>query len=120
MARKNDRAQKKRLNRREKGAPRRLADPRIPRTSIEELVLPDGQCRLNRRRPKARFATKEKAQEALRQAQRTRARTGSAYVEKRVYACPEGGCGGFHLTSREEFEDKAPARHRNNPTTEDR
>jgi len=79
----------------------------VPRIPIEEMVLPDGQCRFQTpRRPKARFATQGKAERALRQAQQQRIRTGSAYMEKRVYPCPEGGCGGWHLSSREEFDER--------------
>lgn len=78
-----------------------------PRIRVEDLVMPDGQCQFQSpRRPKARFATKEKAEKALKQAQLQRARVGSAHVEKRVYACPEGGCGGYHLTSREQFDER--------------
>ncbi len=66
--------------------------------------MPDGQCSFQGK-PKARFATKEKAAAALKQAQQQRARVGSTHVEKRYFACPEGGCGGFHLTSRESFDD---------------
>lgn len=78
----------------------------LPRTKVEDLVLPDGQCSFQSPRfPKARFATEAKAAKALAQAQATRARRGSTHVEKRYYACPEGGCGGYHLTSRDEFDE---------------
>lgn len=78
-----------------------------PRVRVEDLVMPDGQCRFQTpRKPKARFATEEKAAKALAQAQRQRARMGSTHVEKRYYPCPEGGCGGYHLSSREEFDEK--------------
>jgi hypothetical protein len=74
---------------------------------IDEMILPDGQCRLiSRRHPKARFATEEKATLALAQARRKRAATGSTRVEKRVYPCPEGGCGGWHLSARAEFDEE--------------
>jgi hypothetical protein len=110
MGRKNNNVRrsndKGRMTRRMKGEspmPQVKAQPRI---SIEDMVLPDGQCRFQTpRRPKARFATREKADIALKQAQQQRARTGTGHVEKRVYECPEGGCGGFHLTSRETFDD---------------
>lgn len=85
--------------------PKREAPPPIP---IEALVMPDGKCSFQGR-PKARFATKEKAQKALRQAQMKRARVGSGHVEKRYYACPDGGCGGYHLTSREEYRERKRA-----------
>lgn len=76
-----------------------------PRIKIEDLVLPDGQCKFFTKRPKARFASKPKAEKALHQAQQQRARIGSGHVEKRVYRCPEGGCDGWHLTSRESFDE---------------
>lgn len=86
------------------GAPKRMERPQI---RAEDMVLPDGQCLFQSpRRPKARFGTKPKADKALVQAQKSRIRSGSAHVEKRVYQCPEGGCGGWHLTSREEFDEK--------------
>ena len=70
------------------------------------MVLPDGRCNfMNPARPKARFATKEKADKALVQAQKKRQFSGSGHVEKRVYRCPEGGCEGWHLTSREVFDE---------------
>lgn len=112
MGRKNNAARQRnakgRLNRREKGAARRPSEhakvpPRIP---VNELVMPDGRCTRNPRRPKDIFRTEEKAQRALEQAQRTRARMGSGHVEKRYYECEvaEGGCGGYHLTSREAYD----------------
>lgn len=108
MGRRNERAVKTRLNRREQGAPRRKKNKAIPPVEITQLVMPDGQCGFqNRRRPKARFGTKEKATAALKQAQQIRARSGSTHVEKRIYRCPEGGCGGYHLTSREEYDEGA-------------
>lgn len=76
-----------------------------PRERLERLVMPDGQCTSFGRRPKARFATEAKAAEALRQAQKKRANVASGHVEKRYYPCPEGGCGGYHLTSRETFDE---------------
>jgi hypothetical protein len=100
-ARKNSRR-----DRRQKGVGR-TPKPVIPRVRLDDLVLPDGQCRFQTRKPKARFDTKDKAEKALVQAQKQRERTGSTHVEKRVYKCPEGGCGGWHLTSREQFDEKA-------------
>lgn len=82
--------------------------PRVkpqPRSSIEQMVLPDGRCTFQTKRPKARFDTEEKARRALKQAQAMRTRMNSHHVEKRYYKCPEGGCGGWHLTSREEFDE---------------
>lgn len=112
MARSNKAARQRnakgRLNRREKGASRSGPPTAsgIQRISAEELVIPDGSCLRNPARPKARFATEAKARLALDQAQRQRARMGSGHMEKRYYACPEDrGCGGFHLTSRETYDD---------------
>lgn len=96
-----------RLDRRAKGE-RRLVikDQSIPRTPVDELVLPDGMCMANPRKPKAYFLGEDKAQRALEQAQRARARMGSGHVEKRYYRCdhPVRPCGGFHLTSREDYD----------------
>lgn len=93
--------------RREKGESNVPRVPAIARVDVEDLVLPDGQCRFQSpRRPKARFATEEKAAKALKQAQLQRTRLGNGHVEKRYYRCPEGGCGGFHLTSREQFDER--------------
>lgn len=110
MGRKNSNVRRKnvkgRLDRRERGLPPIKPMTQQPRVSVEDLVLPDGQCRFQtKRKPKARFATAEKAQRALIQAQQQRARTGSPHVEKRYYKCPEGGCGGYHLTSREAYDE---------------
>lgn len=110
MGRKNNAVRRKnvkgRLDRRDRGLPPLKPMPQQPRVNVEDLVLPDGQCRFQtKRKPKARFATKEKAEKALVQAQHQRARVGSTHVEKRFYKCPEGGCGGYHLTSREAFDE---------------
>ena len=108
MPRKNSRAGTRNTS---KAARRALADiPKMPRHKYnhptENLVVPDGQCSFKSRRPKARFATEEKAAQALKQAQKKREAVGSGNVEKRYYACPEGGCGGYHLTSREEYRPR--------------
>lgn len=109
MGRKNTNVRRKnikgRMDRRERGQTIRPVKQQ-PRVQLEDLVLPDGMCSFQtKRRPKARFATPEKAQKALIQAQQQRARVGSAHVEKRYYPCPPGGCGGFHLTSRDEYDE---------------
>lgn len=109
MSRKNNNVRSKnakgRLNRRDHGS-NRAPIRQQPRVRSEDMILPDGQCTFqSNNRPKARFADKMKAEAALRQAQRQRARTGSGHVEKRTYKCPEGGCEGWHLTSREAFDD---------------
>lgn len=97
-----------RLNRREKGASRlpSTRDTHIPRVDLSQLVMPDGRCMRNPRRPKDIFMSEENAERALRQAQQTRLRMGATHMEKRYYLCKtsEGGCGGHHLTSREEYD----------------
>lgn len=103
------RNQRGRLDRRPKGEKRDKAKGqagRIQRLAIEDTVIPDGMCRRNPRKPKAIFSTEAKASRALEQAQRTRIARGSGYVEKRYYPCleAEGGCGGYHLTSREAYD----------------
>lgn len=118
MGRSNAAARKRnnRMNRRVKGESRQsVAIRTIPRVEAESLIIPDGQCRRNPRFPKAIFRTEEKAAKALRQAQQMRARSGSAHVEKRYYACleSEGGCGGFHLTSRDTYTPGAWKRNSN-------
>ncbi len=110
MARSNKAARQRntkgRLNRREKGASRIPANRSIQRLDVSDMIIPDGTCLRNPQRPKAMFRTEENAKIALEQAQRMRARMGSGHVEKRYYACPEDrGCGGYHLTSRESYED---------------
>lgn len=77
--------------------------------NVEKMVLPEGKCFFQSRRGKAIFRTKEKAARALRQAQAQRRFSGTGHVEKRYYRCPEGGCGGYHLTSREEYEERGKA-----------
>lgn len=110
MGRSNNAARQRnakgRMNRREKGASRPPSVKGIPpRIELSDLVMPDGRCSRNPRRPKDIFMTEEKAKRALEQAQRTRIRMGSGHMEKRYYLCKvdEGGCGGHHLTSREEY-----------------
>jgi hypothetical protein len=81
--------------------------PRAGRNPIplEEIILPDGRCDfVSKRKPKVRFSDEAKARGALAQAQRKRRESGSTHVEKSVFPCPEGGCGGWHLSSREEFD----------------
>lgn len=112
MSRKNSNVGRKnvRKDRRQRGEGRPPKAPQRPRTVVETMVVPDGRCFFRNRHGKARFATEEKARAGLRQAQNERARIGSGHVEKRFYACPEGGCGGFHLTSRESYDPTAWSR----------
>lgn len=76
-----------------------------PPPAIEALIIPRGKCFFRSRKGKMIF-TQEEAARALRQAQQGRRSTGSAYAEKRAYACPAGGCGGWHLTSRENYQER--------------
>lgn len=103
VGRKNDRGRIARQMLAEIQPHKQVHGIRIP---VEKLIMPSGQCSFQSKRSKAIFATKEIANEALKQAQLKRAKTGSGHVEKRVYACPEGGCGGYHLSSRESFDEK--------------
>lgn len=89
----------------ERGAAGRKPNRPTRRPSLDELVMPDGMCTANPRKPKARFATQEKASLALDQAQRLRESRGSLHVEKRFYLCPD--CAGYHLTSRESYDPDA-------------
>ena len=100
------RSKNRRLDRRPKGERRQQSTQRPPRVDLTDLVMPDGRCMRNPRRPKDIFYSVEKAQKALEQAQRTRIRMGSGHMEKRFYLCKEseGGCGGHHLTSRESYD----------------
>lgn len=112
MARSNKAARQRnargRLNRREQGSSRAPGNRSIQRLDVSDMVIPDGSCLRNPARPKAKFDTEEKASIALEQAQRMRARMGSGHVEKRYYKCPDDrGCGGFHLTSRETYDEDA-------------
>lgn len=100
------RAKSRRLDRRPPGERRVIPKGVPPRTDLADLVMPDGRCMRNPRRPKDIFYSVEKAQKALEQAQRARIRMGSGHMEKRFYLCKEseGGCGGHHLTSRESYD----------------
>ena len=67
--------------------------------------MPKGKCYFRSRYGKLIF-TEAEAGKALRQAQANRERHGSGHREERTYACPEGGCGGWHLTSRKTYEER--------------
>lgn len=99
--------------RREKGEPRFTprTDSSIPRVPAEDLIIPDGYCHKNPKRPLVKFNTRAKAQAALDQARIMRARMRSGRVEKRFFECEVayGGCGGYHLTSRDDFNDERTA-----------
>ena len=118
MGRKNDRVRSRRTRREfRQGAGVRNPDLGVPRPPVERSIIPDGRC--PGRRPKARFATQEKAEAALRQAQQNRTRIGSPWVEKRVYPCPLPECGGWHLSSREAFDEGQATRLHNQRNQED-
>ena len=73
---------------------------------VEKTIIPHGRCHL--RHHKLRFYQHE-VEKALRQAQALRKSRGQeAHMEKRAYHCPtaKGGCGDWHLTSRETWEDR--------------
>lgn len=74
--------------------------------NVEKMVTPDGKCYRQSRSGKDIFLTEDKARRALKQVQAQRRRSGTGHVEKRYYPCPEGGCGGYHLTSRESYEER--------------
>lgn len=98
VGRSNDRGRIARNKNEQVGSVRRLEYQSVP---VEKMVTVDGQCFFNGpRRPKARFGTKEKAELALSQAKHHRARMLMANSEERVYECPRGGCGGWHLARR--------------------
>lgn len=103
MPRRNKKVRSRRTRREYRGEQVRTPDVNIPRVQPTQMVIPDGRC--PGRAGKPRFATEEKAEKALRQAQANRARVGSAWVEKRYYECPVTGCGGYHLSSREAFDE---------------
>lgn len=103
MARKNNRANVQR--RRPRAAAQRpdYLTPKIhkhiPPVDVERMVVPTGRCG-----KKLRFGTPEEAESALRQAQQNRARFGNSAQECRYYSCQR--CSGYHLTSRERFEQR--------------
>lgn len=115
MGRKNRNAHQRnikgRLDRRQKGQPRPPAKTTgtAYRPSVDDIVMPDGQCFFYGRKPKAKFATEAKAARALEQARLRRQYTNAPIerTEKRYYRCPEGGCGGWHLSSRGSFDEAA-------------
>lgn len=78
------------------------------RLPIEKMAVPRGRCYLRSRKGKLRFATEVEAARALEQAQAARHRIHSEHIEKRFYQClvADGGCGDYHLTSRETWTPK--------------
>lgn len=106
VGRSKDRGRRARMAARERGTATPRRDVQI---NVEKMVTPDGRCYFRNRSGKDIFLTKEKAERALRQVQTQRLRSGTGHVEKRYYRCPEGGCGGYHLTSRESYEERGKA-----------
>lgn len=105
MARKNHRSGRRpQARRRADGTTSGRRPPPLP---IEQMIVPKGKCFFRARHGKVIFRTEEEAQKALAQAQANRARKGTGHAESRYYSCPEGGCGGFHLTSRTTYEDRS-------------
>jgi hypothetical protein len=94
----------------DQGMPRaaRAASSAAP-LPLDKMVLPKGRCFYRSRSGKLIFVTEKDAQTALRHAQQKRKTQPNGHVESRYYECPEGGCGGFHLTSRETFEERGKA-----------
>lgn len=102
VGRSKDRGRRALTAQRERGlSPNRTVQP-----NIEKMITPDGKCFFHSRFGKDIFLTETKAAKALKQVQTQRLRSGTGHVEKRFYACPKGGCGGFHLTSRETYEER--------------
>lgn len=83
-----------------------IAGRSAPRQPIEKIIVPDGKCYFRSRHGKLSF-TQEKAEAALKRAQENRARQHNGHVESRIYECPEGGCGKWHLTSRSEYTERS-------------
>lgn len=77
-----------------------------PPPPVEHLVVPKGRCYFRSRKGKLIF-TEAETVTALKQLRAQRLSKGSGYVESRSYPCPDGGCGGWHLTSREEYQERS-------------
>lgn len=106
MGRKNNRTGRRpQARRRADGSTGGRAAGWSPPPPVETLVVPKGRCYFRSRKGKLIFTAAE-ADKALRQAQNNRKRHSSAHVEQRSYACPEGGCGGWHLTSQEVYVER--------------
>lgn len=89
----------------------KFADPDAPMVPaytwgpIEKVVIPDGKCTLHRRQ-KDRYDTEAKALAAMQRINHQRQNHPESRKIKRVYLCPEETCGGWHLTSRTEFDEE--------------
>lgn len=103
MPRRNHRSGHPQARRRADGSRGQVAPPPPP---VERLIVPTGKCFFRSRRGKLIFPDEAAARKALQQAKAARQRAGSPYAERRVYACPTGGCDGWHLTSRETYQER--------------
>jgi hypothetical protein len=104
MPRKNSTMRNRQAPRRERGVPAPRRVPHMAPVPIEKIVVPKGRCFFRSRHGKLRFSADEVAK-ALKQAQHNRKLKGSTHSEARYYECPPGGCGDYHLTSRESYTD---------------
>ena len=106
MGRKNNRGGKPQSRRDRFG---NAGKPRPAPVPLTQMVLPSGTCPSR----KLRFATEADAIKALAQAQQRRAYLRSGAVEQRYYGGPTDpcrrGCGGYHLTSRQEWTPRETA-----------
>lgn len=73
--------------------------------NLDSMIIPDGKCTLHRRQ-KDRYDTKAKAKEAMAQINHQRKNFPDSRKIKRVYLCPAETCGGWHLTSREAYDEE--------------
>jgi len=107
MPRRNSRPHRKQVKRLKPGqATPRARRPDRARDPLDQLVLPVGRCFFKSRKGKLTFATEADAEKALKQAAAKREHQLNGHVESRFYPCPPDGCGGFHLTSRDEYEER--------------
>lgn len=103
MPRRNSRVQRskdrKRLARK---AAEDVGIKRAPRTDVTRSIIPIGQCGrcTPRRYPVTVYGSKAEAEQALKNVQAYRARTGALRVEKGVVPCAH--LGGWRLTAEEQ------------------
>lgn len=102
MPRRNDHGNTRKVSREFK----RQVEQSIPLAAVilDHIVVPDGKCTL--RRSKDRYETETKALRALKQVRAKRRFQPESRTEKRVYECPAEECGGWHLSSRSEFDER--------------
>lgn len=102
MGRKNHRSGHGQARRKADGTKGQTTPPPPP---IEEMIVPRGRCFLQSRKGLLRFSEAEAAR-ALLQAQQSRARRHSGYVEDHAFPCPAGGCGDWHLSARTQYIER--------------